>query len=331
MQRAGHSTQRALFVGIVAACALAAWTKFSWAANPVYPLKVRANGRYLVDQNNAPFESRPWYNTAIAASPLVNAGLHTFTPPGNNHDGDGDWVLALETTGGTASNPSKPITVPLRALAMNSNYFTDGSGKAVYLTGSHTWNNVQDWGTNGSIQTLDFAAYVKMLVAHHHNFTLLWATELPTFRGLPTTAKSPPDFSVTPHPWQRTGPGNASDGKLKFDLTKFNQAYFDRLRDRVQQLHAAGIYAGVYLFSGEWLLRFRFSGDGYPLTGSNNVNGIDDGGRTGVRDHDRAECDHGGSGRLREKGDRHPQRPAECALDRLPGSTRETRSGGTTT
>jgi hypothetical protein len=121
---------------------------------------------------------------------------------------------------------------------------------------------------------------VKMLVRHNHNFTLLWQTELPTFRGLPTRSSASPDFFVTPQPWQRTGPGAASDGKLKFDLTKFNQAYFDRLHDRVQQLRAAGIYAGVYLFSGEWLLRFRFSGDGYPFTGSNNVNGIDDGGGT---------------------------------------------------
>jgi len=181
---------------------------------------------------------------------------------------------------GAPALTAKPITAPLKALSTNPNYFTDGSGKAIYLTGSHTWNNLQDWGTNGSIQPLDFTAYVKMLVAHNHNFTLLWATELPTFHGLPTTASSPPDFSVTPQPWRRTGPGNASDGKLKFDLTEFNQAYFDRLRDRVQQLSAAGIYAGVYLFSGEFLLRFRSSGDGYPLTGSNNVNGIDDGGRT---------------------------------------------------
>jgi hypothetical protein len=174
----------------------------------------------------------------------------------------------------------KPITAPLRAHSTNPNYFTDGTGKAIYLTGSHTWNNLQDWGTDGLIQPLDFKAYVKMLGAHDHNFTLLWTTELPTFRGLPTTASSPPDFSVAPQPWQRTGPGNASDGKLKFDLTKINQSYFDRLRDRVQQLNAAGIYAGVYLFSAEFLLRFRFSGDGYPLTGSNNVNGIDDGGGT---------------------------------------------------
>ena len=119
---------------------------------------------------------------------------------------------------------------------------------------------------------------MNLLAAHHHNFTLLWTTELPAFRGLPSTASSPPDFSVTPFPWQRTGPGDASDGKPKFDLTKFNQDYFDRLRARVQQLEAAGIYAGVYFFTGEWVLRFRFSADGYPFTGSNNVNGVDDGG-----------------------------------------------------
>jgi hypothetical protein len=178
----------------------------------------------------------------------------------------------------TAASASGPITAPLKALSTNPNYFTDGTGKAIYLTGSHTWNSLQDWGTHDSIQSLDFTAFVNMLVAHHHNFTLLWTTELPAFRGLPTTANSPPDFSVTPFPWQRTGPGNASDGKLKFDLAKFNPAYFDRLRARVQQLNAAGIYAGVYFFTGEFLLRFRFSGDGYPFTGLNNVNGVDDGG-----------------------------------------------------
>ena len=185
------------------------------------------------------------------------------------------------SAGGWAIAAATPIHAPLRATTNHPNYFTDGNGRAVYLTGSHTWNDFQDWGTDDSPQPFDFAAYVNMLAAHHHNFTLLWQTELPVFRGLPTQASDSPDFFVTPQPWQRTGPGHASDGKLKFDLAKFNPAYFDRLRARVQQLHAAGIYAGVYLFSGEWLLRFRFSGDGYPLTGSNNVNGVDDGGGTG--------------------------------------------------
>ena len=173
------------------------------------------------------------------------------------------------------------ISVPLRALASNPNYFTDDTGKAVYLTGSHTWNNLQDWGNGGSIQPLDFTAYVNMLVTHGHNFTLLWRTELPRFCGMPTVANSPLDFTVSPQPWQRTGPGIASDGGQRFDLTKFDQSFFDRLRSRVQQLNASGIYAGVYLFTGEWLNAFRCSSDGYPFTGSNNVNGIDDGGGIG--------------------------------------------------
>jgi Putative collagen-binding domain of a collagenase len=173
---------------------------------------------------------------------------------------------------------STAIMVPLEALSTNPHYFTDGSGKAIYLTGSQTWNTLQDWGTNGSVQPLDFTAFVDMLVSHHHNFTLLWTTELPKVHALPSTASSPPDFTVAPFPWQRTGPGNATDGKLKFDLTKFNPPFFQRLRDRVRQLHAAGIYAGVYLFTGEFINMFRSPTDGYPFTGSNNVNGIDDGG-----------------------------------------------------
>jgi hypothetical protein len=175
---------------------------------------------------------------------------------------------------------SAPIEAPLKALSTNPHYFTDGSGKAIYLTGSQTWNTLQDWGTNGSVQPLDFAAFVKMLVSHHHNFTLLWTIELPRVHALPSTASSPPDFTVAPFPWQRTGPGKASDGQLKFDLTKFNPEFFKRLRGRVRQLHAAGIYAGVYLFTGEFVNKFRSPTDGYPFTGSNNVNGIDDGGGT---------------------------------------------------
>ena len=34
--------------------------------------------------------------TIIPGSPLANTGSRTFTPPGKNHDGDGDWVLVLD-------------------------------------------------------------------------------------------------------------------------------------------------------------------------------------------------------------------------------------------
>jgi hypothetical protein len=73
---------------------------------------------------------------------------------------------------------------PLRA-SKNPNYFEDASGNPLILCGSHTWNTLQDWGTNGSPQPVDLDAYVGFLKAHGHNFTLLWYVELPKFRGLP--------------------------------------------------------------------------------------------------------------------------------------------------
>jgi len=51
----------------------------------------------------APATAR-WYDPsrgtyeAIKGSPLKNAGKQKFTPPGSNGDGDGDWILVLETS-----------------------------------------------------------------------------------------------------------------------------------------------------------------------------------------------------------------------------------------
>lgn len=180
-----------------------------------------------------------------------------------------------------ADSPNPPIAGEL-TVSGNHHYFQDAHGTAIILNGSQTWNTFQDWGTDGSVRALDFDAFVKFLVAHGHNFTLLWTTELPKFSGLPYTEK-PLDFTVTPLPWMRTGPGKATDGGPKFDLTKFDPAFFDRLRTRVQALDKAGIYAGVYLFSGEFINIFRSPTDGYPLTGANNINGIGDGYTQGSR------------------------------------------------
>ena len=132
----------------------------------------------------------------------------------------------------------------------------------------------------------------------------------------------PPDFTVRPHPWIRTGPGSQPTGapnSISRNLTRRTS----RLCARVARLHDAGIYAGVYLFTGEWLLRFRCAGDGYPFSGPNNVNGIDDGGGwpPGRRDDDGAERHHRVPGRVRQEGDRHAERPAERALDRLRGGS----------
>ena len=38
----------------------------------------------------------PSAGTYTKLGPLPNTGSHTFTPPGNNASGAGDWVLVLQ-------------------------------------------------------------------------------------------------------------------------------------------------------------------------------------------------------------------------------------------
>ena len=54
---------------------------------------------------------------------------------------------------------------PLRVHPTNPRYFTDGTGKAIYLTGAHTWNALYD-----ARRPLDYPAYLNFLVRHNHNF-----------------------------------------------------------------------------------------------------------------------------------------------------------------
>jgi len=49
---------------------------------------------------------------------------------------------------------------PLTVHPSNPRYFTDGSGKAVYLTGSHTWNNLQH---NQGYPSVDYDEYLDFL------------------------------------------------------------------------------------------------------------------------------------------------------------------------
>ena len=75
---------------------------------------------------------------------------------------------------------AQAATGPLRVNSANPRYFTDGSGKAVYLTGSHTWANLMDRGTLHPPQVpFDYPAYMKWMVAHNFNFMRLWTAELP--------------------------------------------------------------------------------------------------------------------------------------------------------
>jgi hypothetical protein len=163
---------------------------------------------------------------------------------------------------------------PLRVSARNPRYFADRNGKIVYLVGSHTWTNLQDGGGSDPPPRFDYAAYLDFLHANNHNFFRLWAWEQPRW----TLETSDDNYWIEPMPYMRTGPGKANDGKLKFDLTKFNPLYFDRLRKRVAAAKQRGMYVSVMLFNG-WSVRKKVPGFGnpwksHPFNAANNINGI---------------------------------------------------------
>lgn len=179
-----------------------------------------------------------------------------------------------------------PATGPLRVHPQNPRYFADGTGKAVYLTGAHTWNNLVDMGRSDPPERFDFAAYLDFLERHHHNFIRLWAWDSTTW-DTKANGRLGKDFvhHVAPLPWARTGPGMALDGKPKFDLTQFDPEYFSRLRSRVAAAGQRGIYVSVMLFEGWGLMHGntgRAAPNGWawrthPFHSENNINGIDAG------------------------------------------------------
>lgn len=156
---------------------------------------------------------------------------------------------------------------PLRLHPKNPRYFTDSTGRAVYLTGSHTWDNLQDSGTIGKpVNRFDYDAYLDLLQSHHHNFMRMWAWE----GGVNNNYYEPLCYA-------RTGPGMALDGKPRFDLGRFNEAYFKRLRDRVAAAGRRGIFVSIMLFQG-WSIYNHGYGNPWPLhpfNKANNINGID--------------------------------------------------------
>src|SRR5262245_41809653 len=159
---------------------------------------------------------------------------------------------------------------PLSVSSSNPRFFVDSNGKAVYLTGLHMNNNLVDRSDKA---ILDFTSYLNFLQQYEHNFVRLWAWEQAAW-----TNESSATITFDPLPYQRKGPGTALDGGRKFDLTRFNQTYFDRLRSRVVEAGQHGIYVSVMLFQGFSSQRKNI-GSGNPWTGhpfnlNNNINGI---------------------------------------------------------
>ncbi|MEM6430537.1 MAG: hypothetical protein AAF708_14955 [Deinococcota bacterium] len=164
---------------------------------------------------------------------------------------------------------------PLRVYEPNPIWFTDDQGDAIYLTGSHTWHVMRDIGPSNPPPEMDYDAFLDMMADNNHNFLRFWVWDM--LQGVDKNVYGSDPSWVAPMPWQRvsadTSVEPAVDGNPPFDLTKLDDAYFVRLRERVIAAGERGIYVGIMLFEGFGGL---FHDDGsHPFQAANNINGID--------------------------------------------------------
>jgi hypothetical protein len=165
----------------------------------------------------------------------------------------------------------------------NPRYFTDGSGKAIYLGGHQIFVDLQDNSYNKKFirnkeRTLDWDRYLEFLKAHDFNYLrnwVIWSTG--------SGAMAPINQAIAfPMPYKRVkGHGKATDGKDKFDLFQFDEVFFRRMLKRCEDLQKCGIYVSIMLFEVYGFLNGEACGDpkqtlwdGNVFKKQNNINGI---------------------------------------------------------
>lgn len=181
------------------------------------------------------------------------------------------WVLTFVP--GRPSGVHAGAPGPLGVSREQGRYFADADGNAVFLAGLHDGWELQDyaWGDSNPGVKFDWEGFLETLVVHGHNTVRLWCVEHTKIND------DDPDLT-TPMPYRRDPTsGEANDGGHKFDLDRFSEAYFERLRRRVAEAGDRGIYVIVMLYQG-WSIEDKGGRVNpwpyHPFHRNNNVNGV---------------------------------------------------------
>ncbi len=175
-----------------------------------------------------------------------------------------------------ASQTRKPAAGPLRVHPTNPRYFTDGTKtadgawKAVYLTGSHTWANLIDRGTERPAAGLRLRRIPGL--PRRSTTTTSSASGAGTSAGIEKYGERP--LHAGPLPWPRTGPGKAPGRQAEVRPDEVRRRLTSTgCGARVSAAGDRGIYVSVMLFGGHQEAGPNWTGN--PFHRDNNVNGID--------------------------------------------------------
>jgi hypothetical protein len=159
-----------------------------------------------------------------------------------------------------ASLPAQPI----RLDPQNPHYFLFHGKPAVLVTSGEHY---------GAVLNLDFnyQKYLATLAADHLNYTRLFTgeyVEKPGSFGIKLNDLAPAPGRLIA-PWARSQTPGYHNGGNKFDLDRWDPAYFRRLKDFVRQAGRHGIVVEVSLFSSQYN-----NWDMSPLNWTNTVNPV---------------------------------------------------------
>ena len=120
----------------------------------------------------------------------------------------------------------------------------------------------------------DYDVYLKEMQRTGQNATRvftfyreLWGHNV---RNTLATSKETPETTVMP--WKRaSGRGKGPDGLDKFDLDRWNPAYFARLKDYVQKCTEHGVICEIVLFCNPYLEK-QYAW--FPCNKTGNINGV---------------------------------------------------------
>ncbi len=133
-------------------------------------------------------------------------------------------------------------TAPLEICPEHPYYFRQGR-QHVALVGVSDRDLFWIWQND---KGFSWRKYLDDIAAHHLNYV---RQDVCSWGSLLTVQKYPAQLSGAAWAFARTGPGKAVDGKPKFDLTKYDQSYFDkRLKPFLHEAARRGIYVELTLF-----------------------------------------------------------------------------------
>ena len=165
--------------------------------------------------------------------------------------------------------PAEPqVVAPFGLHAENPHYFAYEGEPTVLVTSGEHYGALLN-------RDFDYVAYFDELQSTGLNHTRVFAG---TYREVPgnfniannTLAPKPESYVA---PWPRSETPGAADGGAKFDLTRWNEEYFARLKDLLREAAERGIVVELTLFC-------PFYNDTMwevsPFNAANNVNGVGD-------------------------------------------------------